>query len=156
VTECPFPRITLELQTTLSKVEDQYGELLAPVHRWMVGDTASAFAAGAADLSDVLADGPGKGGLALDLGAGFGMHAIPLASAGYELIAIDSSELLLEELCQLAAGLPVRTITVDLMGSSGHMLGGLGLGSVRQERRGLLAPALCFGRRHFAGHTSRD
>jgi SAM-dependent methyltransferase len=111
----------------LSNVEDHYRELLAPVYRWMAGDTAAAFAAGAADLSDVLADvpadGPGQGGLALDLGAGFGMHAIPLARAGYEVMAIDSSERLLEELRQLAAGLQVRTITADLMGFPGYLPG---------------------------------
>lgn len=77
----------------------------------MAGGSAAALAAGAADLAGV----PGTGGLAVDLGAGFGMHAIPLARAGYEVIALDTSEQLVESLQHLGQGLAIQTHVADLM-----------------------------------------
>jgi SAM-dependent methyltransferase len=85
----------------------------------MAGDTAAVLAAGTADLADELA----VPGLAVDLGAGFGMHAIPLARAGYQVIAIDTSELLLAQLRELAQGLAVKTVTDDLMRFALHVPG---------------------------------
>ena len=52
---------------------------------------------------------------ALDLGAGFGMHSIPLARMGYEVTAVDSSAHLLATLSDHAAGLAIRTVESDLM-----------------------------------------
>jgi SAM-dependent methyltransferase len=88
-----------------------YESLLAPVYAWMVGGSEAAFALGAADLACVL---PG-GGFAIDLGAGFGMHAIPLARAGWRVLAIDASPLLVRELSVLAKDLAVRTRCGDLL-----------------------------------------
>jgi SAM-dependent methyltransferase len=76
----------------------------------MAGGFEAALAQGTRDLENVL-DG---GGLAVDLGAGFGMHAIPLARAGWEVVAIDSSEFLLAELAAFAGGLPIRPVQADL------------------------------------------
>jgi Methyltransferase domain len=49
------------------------------------------------------------------LGAGFGMHAIPLAQAGASVLAIDSSTLLLRTLEDLREGAPVRVVCDDLL-----------------------------------------
>lgn len=85
--------------------------MLAPVYLWMAGGSDTALATGRADLADVL----GLGGLAVDLGAGFGMHAIPLARAGYQVIALDTSEHLVSQLQELGHGLALQAAVADLM-----------------------------------------
>ncbi|MGH8201860.1 MAG: class I SAM-dependent methyltransferase [Steroidobacteraceae bacterium] len=62
-----------------------------------------------------------KGELAVDLGAGFGMHAIPLARIGYAVAAIDSSAVLLSQLRQLDEGLNIRVIESDLLDFARHL-----------------------------------
>src|SRR5204863_8191668 len=57
---------------------------------------------------------------AIDLGAGFGMHAIPLAQRGCRVTAIDSSGLLLDELRRRSAGLPIRPVEADLLALEEH------------------------------------
>jgi SAM-dependent methyltransferase len=100
----------------MSSVEDHYAKLLAPVYTWMVGGADAAFALGQSDLAGVVADGT----FAIDLGAGFGMHAIPLARQGWQVLAVDTSSLLLEELKKLSAGLPIQTRCCDLLQFSTH------------------------------------
>ena len=63
----------------------------------MVGGIASAFEWGAAEL-DTIGATPSSSGVAVDLGAGFGMHAVPLARRGFNVLAIDSCAELLDEL----------------------------------------------------------
>ena len=53
--------------------------------------------------------------VAIDLGAGFGMRAIPLARNGYAVTAIDASPVLLAELQKYAQGLNIQTIEADLL-----------------------------------------
>jgi SAM-dependent methyltransferase len=55
----------------------------------------------------------GVGDPILDVGAGTGRVAIPLAQAGHEVIALDVDAELLAELAQRAEGLPVRTLQAD-------------------------------------------
>ena len=95
----------------MSSVENHYDTLLAGIYSWMAGGADAAFAVGQADLASEIQ----RGGYAIDLGAGFGMHAIPLARAGWRVVAIDSSPALLAELTSHAAGLPVRTHGGDLL-----------------------------------------
>jgi SAM-dependent methyltransferase len=57
----------------------------------------------------------------VDLGAGFGMHSIPLSRAGFQVLAIDTSAYLLDELRRNAAGLPVTTIQADLKDFARHV-----------------------------------
>lgn len=98
----------------MATVSGHYSELLAPIYLWMVGGPESAFSQGTAELS-ALNVPPSKGAPAIDLGAGFGMHAIPLARLGYAVTAIDSSSVLLSQLRQLGEGLRVRTVESDLL-----------------------------------------
>ena len=91
-------------------VEAHYANHLARIYLWMAGGMQAALTAGAADLAPWL---PGTG-LAVDLGAGFGMHSIPLARAGYHVVAIDSSAALLQVLRDHSEGLPLRTVESDL------------------------------------------
>lgn len=55
------------------------------------------------------------GGTAVDLGAGFGLHSVPLAERGYAVTAIDSYQPLLDQLAVRSASLPIRTIAADLL-----------------------------------------
>ncbi|MGE5241494.1 MAG: class I SAM-dependent methyltransferase [Bacteroidota bacterium] len=95
-------------------VAEHYANHLAPIYAWMAGGVHAAIAQGGADIAPFLA-APGERMLALDLGAGFGMHTIPIARAGYAVTAIDTSVLLLTELQTQAAGLRVRAVEDDLL-----------------------------------------
>lgn len=87
-----------------------YERLLADLYVWMAGGLEAALATGGADVAAYL---PGRG-LAIDLGAGFGMHAIPLARGGFDVLALDTSPVLLDVLRAHAAGLAVRAVEADL------------------------------------------
>src|SRR6476659_2332618 len=98
----------------MSGVAEHYERMLSPVYAWMTGGTEAAFAAGKSEIEALnlpLADGS----LVVDLGAGFGMHAIPLATAGCRVIAVDSSSYLLGQLNRLAGTLPITTVQGDLL-----------------------------------------
>ena len=95
----------------MTSVAEHYQALLAPVYAWMVGGTEAAIALGPTDLAPVLCGGK----FAIDLGAGFGMHTIPLARDGWRVLAIDSSPELISQLSTLAEDLPVRTLCGDLL-----------------------------------------
>ena len=98
----------------MGTVSDHYSQLLAPIYLWMVGGPQVAFSQGAAELS-ALKVPPSNGAHALDFGAGFGMHAIPLARLGYAVTAIDFSAELLSQLRHLGEGLNIRTVGSDLL-----------------------------------------
>ena len=83
----------------------------------MAGGVDSALAVGAQDVAPLV---PGDG-LAVDLGAGFGMHAIPLARAGYEVVALDTSRELLDVLRANSAGLAIRPVEADLLDFRRHV-----------------------------------
>jgi SAM-dependent methyltransferase len=103
-----------------ASVADHYERVLSPIYAWMQGGVEAAFAAGAAELEQLDLKLP-PGSLVVDLGAGFGMHAVPLARAGAQVIAIDSSGLLLAELGKHTAGMKVRTVRDDLLSFRGHV-----------------------------------
>jgi SAM-dependent methyltransferase len=91
-----------------------YETHLAPIYSWMLGDIEAAFARSAAEL-DELQLAPAIDGAAVDLGAGLGLHAVALARRGYSVTAIDSSQVLLDELRSRGAALPIVAINADLV-----------------------------------------
>jgi SAM-dependent methyltransferase len=101
----------------MTTAQKHYEQLLAPIYVWMAGGVESALAAGTQDVAPLT---PGDG-LAIDLGAGFGMHAIPLARAGYEVVALDTSHELLDLLRANSTGLPIRIVEADLLDFRGHV-----------------------------------
>ena len=101
----------------MPSVSEHYADLLAPIYSWMVGGVDAALSLGEADLVGLLP----AAGLAVDLGAGFGMHALPLARAGWRVLAVDSSPRLLSELETRAAGLSVRACCGDLLDFARHL-----------------------------------
>jgi len=104
----------------MATVTEHYATHLAPVYLWMAGGFERAIALGRADLESLNLD-VSRCRSAVDLGAGFGMHAIPLAQAGCSVTAIDTSAVLLRELSERAAGLPVRIVTADVLEVEAHV-----------------------------------
>jgi 2-polyprenyl-3-methyl-5-hydroxy-6-metoxy-1,4-benzoquinol methylase len=101
-------------------VNKHYDRHLGPVYTWMLGGAESAIERGAGELTS-LGIVRAAGGLAVDLGAGFGMHAIPLARMGFKVLAVDACAVLLEELESLKAGLDIETVQDDLCALSGRV-----------------------------------
>ena len=77
-----------------SSVVQHCASHLARIYVWLAGGVDLALKTGEEDVTALT---PGRG-QAVDLGAGFGMHSVPLARAGYEVIAIDQSQPLLQTL----------------------------------------------------------
>ena len=79
------------------EVKEHYTTLLADVYSWMSGDISQkSEEAKQYLLSAGIPDGKGRS--AIDLGAGYGIHAKALAELGYDVTAVDFSSQLLEEL----------------------------------------------------------
>jgi SAM-dependent methyltransferase len=104
----------------MPSVAEHYERILSPVYAWMAGGADNALAAGQSEIDALNLNLP-AGALAIDLGAGFGMHAIPLARAGARVVAIDNSPLLLDELKRLAGDLPITTVRDDLLSFRAHV-----------------------------------
>ncbi|UCH53331.1 MAG: methyltransferase domain-containing protein [Pseudomonadota bacterium] len=103
-----------------SSVSVHYEDLLAPVYAWMMGGAEAAIARGREELAQAgLLDGRIR--YAVDLGAGFGMHSIPLAQTGARILAIDSSALLLKELDAHASGAGIVLAQDDLRRFARHL-----------------------------------
>lgn len=103
-----------DLGEKMSSVFEHYEKHLAPVYSWMAGGIESAIARGQQELTDIgIMDSGAK--YAVDLGAGFGMHLIPLAKTGCKVVAVDFSAILLEELKTRSRGIPVTIFQDDLL-----------------------------------------
>lgn len=102
----------------MGSVEGHYKDLLARHYTWMRGDYASRVR----ENWDFFRDNglvPGGGGMALDLGCGSGFQSVALAELGFEVLGVDSSEALLDELGDRTreTGLRVRRVPGDLRDS---------------------------------------
>jgi SAM-dependent methyltransferase len=104
----------------MATVTEHYRTHLAPVYIWMAGGVQAAIARGEAEIAAVLPD-LSAGNRAVDLGAGFGMHAIPLGRRGCSVLALDSCSLLLEQLVLQSAGLPVTAVMDDMLSFRRHL-----------------------------------
>jgi predicted RNA methylase len=104
----------------VTAVVEHYEHHLAPVYLWMAGGMEAALARGQLEVAAVCPQ-PSKGQLAVDLGAGFGMHAIPLAGRGYSVVAIDSSTTLLDAMRNHSGARSIRIIQDDLRSFSRHL-----------------------------------
>jgi SAM-dependent methyltransferase len=103
----------------MPSVSEHYERVLSPVSTRMAGGVDAALAAGTQEIADLKLELP-AGASVVDLGAGFGMHAIPLARAGARVLAIDSSQHLLDELTKLADK-PIQTARDDLLSFRTHV-----------------------------------
>lgn len=108
------------LGVTMATVRDHYSSHLAPIYLWMAGGFDSAVELGKKDL-DALDIKAGANMIALDLGAGFGMHSIPLARQGWAVTAVDESSELLHELQDRGVGLSMRIVEGNLLNAGKYM-----------------------------------
>jgi SAM-dependent methyltransferase len=99
--------------------ESHYRKHLGPVYSWMLGDLNAAFARGAREIDDLPL--PVACGAALDLGAGLGLHALPLAKRGFDVVAIDNCQVLLDELRSRAGDLAIASHLADLLDFRGFL-----------------------------------
>ena len=106
----------------MTSVSEHYENHLAPIYLWMAGGMDAALARGQAEVDAVCARPP-AGHLAVDLGAGFGMHAIPLAKLGYFVLAVDSSATLLKAMLGHSGALPIKIVQDDLLSFKKHLEG---------------------------------
>jgi 2-polyprenyl-3-methyl-5-hydroxy-6-metoxy-1,4-benzoquinol methylase len=91
-----------------------YATHLGPIYSWMLGDIDAAFARSAAEIDDLKLP-EANHGTAVDLGAGLGLHALPLARRGFHVTAIDGCQVLLDELQSRSGTLAVTAVNADLV-----------------------------------------
>jgi SAM-dependent methyltransferase len=104
----------------MTTVVEHYERLFAPIYAWTAGGAEAAINAGLSELAELDLKLP-AGALAVDLGCGFGMHAIPLARQGAGVIAVDSSAALLSELRRLAGTLDIKIVHDDVLSFRSHL-----------------------------------
>jgi SAM-dependent methyltransferase len=104
----------------MATVAEHYRTHLAPVYTWMAGGMEAALARGESEIAAILPDLQ-AGGSAVDLGAGFGMHAIALGRRGCAVLAVDSCPLLLEQMMGHSTGLPVKAVVDEMLSFRRHM-----------------------------------
>ena len=100
---------------------EHYENLLADYYSWMCGSAEMKIAENRHFFqSHNVAPELSKN--AIDLGAGSGFQSIPLAEAGFQVIAIDQSGKLLNELEQRYKGRNIQTIRDDMLRFSRHAI----------------------------------
>ncbi|EMN5127655.1 class I SAM-dependent methyltransferase [Burkholderia contaminans] len=98
-------------------ISRHYDTLLAEHYTWMFGMPFRAKVDEQRKLLEALGVEAGKHGTALDLGSGPGFQSIALASLGFEkVVAVDTSQTLLDELTTRKGDLPIETALADLRG----------------------------------------
>lgn len=105
----------------MATVTEHYEKHLAPIYVWMAGGAAAALEAGTAEI-EALNLPLHEGAVVFDLGAGFGMHSIPLARRGARVTAIDTSTELLHTLTEISGGLTIHTVNDELLGFQRHIV----------------------------------
>ena len=106
----------------MASVQAHYDGHLGPIYGWTIGDFDAATAAARDHLRGLgLSDGAGR--VAVDLGAGPGVHAIALAEAGYAVTAIDTCAGLLAELSARDGSRAIRCVNDDLRHLGRHCRG---------------------------------
>lgn len=98
----------------MASVKNHYSKLLSNHYSWMYGG----FDQGLKNNTEFFRKHeifPDKSALAIDLGAGCGFQSIPLAKSGFNVIAIDFDDNLLNELKQNSQDLQINLVLADIM-----------------------------------------
>lgn len=97
--------------------KDHYDDHLGIHYSWMTGDFLEAAARFRLFLAENFIQ-PRSNKIAVDLGAGHGIQSVPLAEAGFDVIAIDFNQHLLDELKVNARDLPITIRKSDIRRTS--------------------------------------
>lgn len=113
--KCPIPslRAVVSHLNKPMKAKEHYKNHLAHFYSWMIGD----FDHKQSDFQDFLKQNeifPTKTKIAIDLGAGHGIQSVALTNLGFDVIAIDFNENLLNELKSNSNGQSIKTIQTDI------------------------------------------
>jgi len=103
----------------MASVEEHYDHLLAPFYSWISGGSDINIEENRKFFNDHDIR-PVSSGVAVDLGAGSGFQSIPLAEAGFNVIALDTNRRLLTELKDKAKDLPITTVRDNLLNFADH------------------------------------
>ncbi len=100
-----------------------YRNLLAKHYSWMLGKTfEEAVTEQRKELADLAIDAR-RQGLAVDLGCGPGHHAAALSDLGFgRVLALDTSQILLDELIKNRGVRPIETICDDILRLAQYVL----------------------------------
>lgn len=98
----------------MNSAKEHYDNHLAAVYSWTAGGAEAALERNRAFFYELGIDKLPRG-LAVDLGAGSGFQAIPLAELGFSVVAVDFSSALLSELKERAHNLPIRCVQDDII-----------------------------------------
>lgn len=103
----------------MATVAEHYERLLADVYSWMYGGWDAALAR-YTEFFTTRRIAPRDSGIAIDLGAGCGFQAIPLARLGFAVTALDLDRKLLNELEEHLGGENVEVVCADLVDFRRH------------------------------------
>jgi hypothetical protein len=103
----------------MASVKEHYDNLLAPYYSWISGGLELKLEENRKIFRDLNVRSE-HSEVAVDLGAGSGFQSIPLAEAGFKVIAIDMNQPLLAELEENAKELSVVTIQDNLLNFTKH------------------------------------
>jgi SAM-dependent methyltransferase len=103
----------------MADVKAHYDNLLAPYYSWIYGGAEGKLEENRKFFRDHGLR-PALSGVAMDLGAGCGFQSIPLAEAGFKVIAIDICSDLLADLEESAGELSIETLEDNLLNFSEH------------------------------------
>ncbi len=98
----------------MATAKEHYDHLLSDVYSWMFGGFANGIERNIGFFKKHKIR-PVLSGVAVDLGAGCGFQSIPLAQAGFSVIAVDSDGKLLNELKNNCGTLAVAIVQDDLL-----------------------------------------
>ncbi|MCR9241246.1 MAG: class I SAM-dependent methyltransferase [Rhodobiaceae bacterium] len=111
----------------MGDVTNHYRDLLAADYLTMVGDFDARVRADMGLLCGLDLECESGRARALDLGCGPGMHSVALTKIGYQVTAIDLSEVLLDELKRRTVGSAVHAIQGDITELLGVVMPGFEL-----------------------------
>lgn len=104
----------------METVKNHYDRFLGEVYSWILGDFDTAYQKNVELYSELNVE-PGPGKLAVDLGCGPGCQSLALARLGYEVVAFDFCQELLDELDRHADGSGIKTICDDIRDFPSHL-----------------------------------
>ncbi len=104
----------------METVKDHYDKFLGEVYSWILGDFETAYRKNV-DLFARLKLAPEQGNCAVDLGCGPGCQSVPLAELGYDVLAIDFCQALIDELAGRIDGLSVKPVCDDVLNFPDHL-----------------------------------